>query len=161
MGINVGVEVKENNARFLGLIFYGLLTVIFFSILIFFDSSYLKNKSIDGSFILFNTIVLLIVSLSLNVIIVPMLNSLIKKFKVDDDYVNQIRIHQELENIKLAKELREKGKKPIIQNLYSDSVKLHLGISLQKKISPWKKLLEKIRKLFRKKKKKKKSNKKS
>jgi len=146
--MNISLDIKENNARFLGLIFYSLINIILVAILIYFDYTHiLKNKSaIDLNLILFNLLFLIIIAFLIKSTLFPLLNSIIRKFQIKDNYLNQIRINQELNNIKLAKELREKGKKPIINPLYSDSVKMHLGIKINKK-----KNIPFLKRLFRKK----------
>jgi thiol:disulfide interchange protein len=145
--IGINADLNEGNLRTLGFIFVCSLFigVIYLGTLI-------KLDSFPNWILLISLYLSAILLLILDVL--PLLLSIMKSYIVKDNYANQIRIHQELENIKLANELREKRKKPIIKNLYSDSVKLHLGIPI-KKISFWERLFG------IKKKKKKKLNKKS
>lgn len=87
----------------------------------------------------FNLAIIVFISLILQLNILPILKPIIKNFDVQDNYLNQIRINQELNNIKLAKEIRDKKKKPN-SNVYSESVKMHLGIEIKKEKSWWQKL---------------------
>ncbi len=138
MVVGINADLNEGNLRALGLIFFEIIFVgLIYSAVIITNNPESISKWVT-------VIALYVVALSVFFFdLVPITSSIIKSYNVKDNYANQIRIHQELENIKLAKEIREKGKKPIIDNLYSDSVKLHLGIKIKKKskkIPFWKKL---------------------
>ncbi|MDD5700059.1 MAG: hypothetical protein PHH00_02610 [Candidatus Nanoarchaeia archaeon] len=146
--MNVDIGIKEDNARFLALIAYSLLNIGLFAFITYFDYLSIKNQQpLNLGFITFNIIFFLLISLSLNFTVSPLLKSIIRKFRIKDDYLNQLRINQELNNIELAKRLRGNIKRPNTK-FYSDSVKMHLGIrvSEKKKISFWKKMFHKNKK---------------
>ena len=126
----MNIDIKESNSRFLALI----ICIILFSGLIYIGQIIFQNSSSKGKMISLIAIYFFAFLLMIFTIL-PLLTPIVRNYRIRDDYLNQIRINQELINIKLAKELKGKPNK----EMYSNSVKNLMGIEIKKRKNLWKK----------------------